>query len=188
MLSNLSVRSNLIENCLTPADYINRKKMGTPPLTRITARDLHELSCLNPIGLSNIFDKETLKSKSSGLPTTEQLRQWEKYLFYGDKTVSLAQQQRLIQCWYTAAEYLIMNWDQIREKLDLEISLESLCIILATRKYLTVESLLKSNLSPSELGLWEKIPTMIEKFLRDEKGIEVSEAYNRAQQVLGLTD
>ncbi len=188
MLSNLTVRSNVIENRRTPQDYKIGGKLGVSPLARIAARDLHELSTLNPIGLGNVFDKETLKTKSFGLPTSEQLSQWESYLFYRDKTVSLVDGGRLCRCWCAAAEHLLGAWEAIRARLDLEKVLECLCIFVTLKESPNVKAALQSMLSSDRLELLAEIRKTVENILEEENHIGISQAYQRASEILGLRD
>jgi hypothetical protein len=188
MLSNLTVRSNVIENRHTPQDCKIGGEMGVSPLVRISARDLHELSTLHPIGLGNVFDKETLKTKSSGLPTSEQLSQWESYLFYGDKTVSLAGEGRLSQCWCETVERLLLTWEAIRPQLDLEKALECLCIFVSLKTNVHVKATIHNKFSSEKLELLAEIRKIVESILEEEKRIGISQAYQRASEILGLRD
>jgi hypothetical protein len=188
MLSNLTVRSNVIENRRTPQDYRIRGELVVSPLARISARDLHELSTLNPIGLGNVFDKETLKTRPYGLPTSEQLTQYKSYLFYGDKTVSLVDEGRLIKCWCAAAEHLLRTWEEIKYHLDIEKTVECLCIFIAIEINLQVKEALNNGLSPEELELLFEIKKAVETMLEEEKDWETFQVYQRASEILGLRD
>ncbi len=131
MLTNLTVRSNLIENCRTPECCRSLGLPGPAPLARLSAMDLHELSLLNPMW-PKYLDVNVMERCPHGLPTFEQREQWRNHLFYGDSTITLSR-EREQHSWLTAARELCLKWPEIRQQLTLEVALECCCILTALK-------------------------------------------------------
>jgi len=154
-------------------------------LARLSARDLHELSELNPFW-PNYFDKRNIELRPHGLPTDEQCQQWESYLFYGDKTISLTLEDRGAECWLSAARDLCSNWPEFKAHLNLEIGLECLCVLIALNEHPQVKGKTE-RLTVSELDVLADIKEDLLNFFHDSH-IEIDIIYQRTRQVLGLIE
>jgi len=185
MLSNLSVRSNIIESRRTPECCKISGIPGVAPLARISARDLNELSELNPMG-DRYLDTRIMNSRPHGLPTPEQCQQWESYLFYGDKTISLSVENRLGNYWLIAAGDLCSLWPKIKAQLNHEVAMECLCVLIAFDEHPQVKELTEKpkNIEQRELN---NIKEEILKFFHDIH-LDTETAYQRAHQILGLIE
>jgi len=123
MLSNLVVKSNLIE------------ELSNECLARISALELRSIDDRLPVR-RNFFDERTRHNSSYILPTQKQNKEWDARLFWGDKRVSMEDEERRI-CWLDElAAKIFPDWENCRQKLSLEEALEWewLCLQLEKNK------------------------------------------------------
>lgn len=111
MLSNLHIKSNLIES------------FGDEVLIRLSAMDLSSISMTNPL-MGNFFDQRSRYMGISKVPTHEQNAQWTARLFWGDRTVSLRDDERSLVSVQALATEVIPEWAIARSRLDLETAKE----------------------------------------------------------------
>jgi hypothetical protein len=121
MLSNLVVKSNIIENCADEA------------LERLSAIDLHSVSVRNPL-IGRFFDE---RSRHLGfrIPTKIQNEQWTARLFWGDKTVSLEDADRGNAWIRNKADEIVPLWKQLKGNIDIEYAKEWLWFCSKVKYY-----------------------------------------------------
>ncbi len=183
MISNLTIRSNLIEGLTRPSGVQERSQRMNAPLARISAQDLEELDQLSAYP-SHFFDTRNLQRGIDGLPTSEQREQWVSYLFYGDKTVSMKEEERLCKPWVEMAEGVLATWDEMESHIDVELSMEYLCIFEAVKHCLSD----RTDLASIELiRQIDTVSALICRFL-EGRGIHKNVQHDRVYRILGLSD
>jgi hypothetical protein len=183
MISNLTIRSNLIEGLTRPSEVQDRDQRMNAPLARISARDLDELGKLSPYP-TYYFDTRNLERGTDGLPTPEQKVQWISYFFHGDETISMQEGQRCLRPWLETAATLRERWDVIESHLDEEMAIECLCV------FESVKQCLADTADPAVTELFNWINAVsggISEFL-EIRGIHQSEQQSRVRRILGLSD
>jgi len=178
MISNLGIRSNLIESLESPSEI---KRNMDAPLARISAHDLYEL-CEIYRNWSPYFDKRIIDMGIDGLPTWEQKEQWKSYLFYGDKTVSM-DRERYVQPWVDMADALLLDWIATPSNLESETGIEVLCLFEILKERLKSDP---GIFAPESLKRLQQIAASIEGFLEDQCKISKEEQRDRVHQILGL--
>lgn len=181
MISNLSLRSNMIED-ISPSPVPRDAMPHVAPLARISARDLNELCELRP-GWVKYFDKRNLDSAfpADGLPTQEQREQWVRYFFHGDETVSTKDGQRLSLSWTEMANTLLDRWTEIEPRLNEELAVECMCVLEAAKNYNGDWFKIQAKL------IKEKIMKFIEEFMR-VRGTDDSGLKSQVHRILGFSD
>jgi len=112
MLSNLLVKSNLIE-----------EKLSNECLARISALELHSIDDRLPVR-RKFFDESTRHNPNYILPTEKQNKEWDARLFWGDKKVSMEDEERRIFWLDELAAEVFPDWKKCRQKLNLEEAYE----------------------------------------------------------------
>lgn len=111
MLSNLRIKSNLIES------------FSEEVFVRLSAMDLYSIYKTNPF-MGNFFDQRSRYMGMSKVPTPEQNVQWTARLFWGDQKVSLQDEARLSTSVQDLATEVLTEWVTARSRLDLETAKE----------------------------------------------------------------
>lgn len=181
MISNLGIRSNLIESLQSPSET---KRNTDAPLARISAHDLHEL-CEIYRNWSPYFDKRIIDMGIDGLPTWEQKEQWKSYLFYGEKTVSMDREHRNVRPWVDMAEALLLDWIATPSNIESEIGIEILCLFEILKGRLKLDP---GIFAPESLKRLQQIAADVERFLEDQCKMSKEEQRDRVHQILELAD
>jgi len=181
MISNLTIRSNLIESLRSPAEESDKAQMDAP-LARISAMDLNEL-CGLYIYRTNYLDQRNIERKVDGLPTSEQQKQWASYLFYGDMAVSMKKENRSSAPWIELSRIVISQWDIIEPVINEELAIECLCIIRMAKKLYKKNSITIASMSLKRL---ESISAIIERSLTNR---EINQrVHDRIDDILAFID
>lgn len=118
MLSNLLIKSNIIESCS------NRS------LSKLSAIDLYSVGERTR---RYFFDERIRHSGKESLPTSKQNQEWDARLSWGDRTISLGDEGR--NTWVNKMTYQVKeNWQEIRQDMNIEIGIELLWIIMKSRE------------------------------------------------------
>lgn len=98
-------------------------------MAKISAIDLHTVGERTR---RHFFDQRTRYSGKDPLPTMKQNQEWDARLFWGDRTISLVDEDRYN--WViTMALNIKENWNELRQNMNIELGIEMLWVIMKSQ-------------------------------------------------------
>ena len=137
MLSNLLVKSNIIQYC------------SDTSLARLTAQDLYSVGERT---YRKFFDERVRCYPSNTLPTRVQNQEWDARLFWGDEHITMEHEDR--STWaYNLAEEVLKVWSNIKQDLNMEKCIELLWIIEQVTESVLLEALMVVEVELTQYAL-----------------------------------